>query len=104
MRYSSVPVRWSSAFEAAQDELAALSSPEGLTQDLFTIYVAGILKQMPLLAEIDKLAVAGLTDTKAHEFLTNSLGGGTVAERDHAQVWRVIKLWLLHFFPDSYRL
>ena len=94
----------SSAFEAAQDDLAALSPPEGLAQDLFTAYVAGILKQIPFLAKIDKLAVAGLTDTKAHEFLANSLGGGTVAEQDHAQVWRVIKLWLVHFFPDSYRL
>ena len=93
----------SSAFEAAQEDLAALSPPQGLTQDLFTAYVAGILKQMPLLAEIDKLAAAGLTDTKAHEFLADSFGG-TVEEEDHAQVWRVIKLWLVHFFPDSYRL
>ncbi|MCB1436955.1 MAG: phospholipase D family protein [Rhodobiaceae bacterium] len=93
----------SSAFEAAQEDLAALSPPQGLTQDLFTAYVAGILKQMPLLAEIDKLAAAGLTDTKAYEFLADSLGT-TVSEEDHAQVWRVVKLWLVHFFPDSYRL
>lgn len=93
----------SSAFEAAQEDLAALSPPQGLTQDLFTAYVAGILKQMPLLAEIDKLAVAGLTDTKAYEFLADSLGG-TFVEEDHAQVWRVVKLWLVHFFPGSYRL
>lgn len=93
----------SSAFEAAQHDLAGLSPPQGLTQDLFTAYVAGILKQMPLLAEIDKLAAAGLTDTKAHEFLADNLGG-TVVEVDHAQVWRVVKLWLVHFFPDSYRL
>ena len=56
-----------------------------------------------LLAELEKLAAVGLTDTKAHEFLADSLGGG-VAEEDHAQVWRVVKLWLVHFFPDSYRL
>lgn len=93
----------SSAFEAAQEDLVALSPPQGLTQDLFTAYVAGILKQMPLLAEIDKLAAAGLTDMKAHEFLADSRGG-SVAEEDHAQVWRVVKLWLVHFFPDSYRL
>ena len=93
----------SSAFEAAQEDLAALSPPQGLTQDLFTVYVAGILKQMPLLAEIDKLAAAGLTDTKAHEFLADNLGS-TVSEEEYAQVWRVIKLWLVHFFPDTYRL
>ena len=65
--------------------------------------MAGILKQMSLLADIDKLASAGLTDTKAHEFLADSLGG-TVAEEGCAQVWHVVKLWLVHFFPDSYLL
>lgn len=93
----------SSAFEAAQEDLAALSPPQGLTQDLFTAYVAGILKQMPLLAEIDKLASAGLTDAKAHEFLADRFGSADF-EEDYGHVWRVVKLWLVHFFPDSYRL
>lgn len=93
----------SSAFEAAQEDLAALSPPQGLTQDLFTAYVAGILKQMPLLDEIDKLAAAGLTDTKAHEFLADRLGS-TDHESEYDQVWRVVKQWLVHFFPENYRL
>lgn len=93
----------SSAFEAAQEDLTALSPPQGLTQDLFTAYVAGILKQMPLLIEIDKLAAAGLTDTKAREFLANRLGS-TDHESEYDQVWRVVKKWLVHFFPDIYRL
>ncbi|MAD37998.1 phospholipase D family protein [Tistrella sp.] len=93
----------SSAFEAAQEDLAALSPPQGLTQDLFTAYVAGILKQMPLLVEIDKLTSAGLTDAKAYEFLADRLGG-TDQEDDFDGVWRVVKQWLVHFFPDTYRL
>ena len=59
--------------------------------------------RLSLLAEIDKLAAAGLMDTKAQEFLADSFGG-TVAEEDHGQVWHVVKLWLVHFFPDSFRL
>ncbi|MEW5424016.1 phospholipase D family protein [Amorphus sp. 3PC139-8] len=93
----------SSAFKAAQEDLAALSPPQGLTQDLFTAYVAGILKQMPLLAEIDKLASAGLTDAKAHEFLADRLGSSD-HDDDYDRVWRVIKQWLVHFFPEFYRL
>ena len=93
----------SSAFEAAQEDLAALSPPQGLTQGLFTAYVAGILKQMPLLIEIDKLAASGLTDTKAHEFLADRLGGED-HEGEYDQVWRVVKQWLVHFFPEFYRL
>ena len=33
----------SSAYKAAQDDLEALSPPQGLTEELFTAYVAGIL-------------------------------------------------------------
>lgn len=93
----------SSAFEAAQIDLVALSPPQGLTQDLFRAYVAGILKQMPILIEIDKLASTGLTDTKAYEFLADRVG--TVdQDSDCERVWAVVKQWLVYFFPDSYRL
>ena len=59
----------SSTFDAAQEDLAALSPPSGLTQDLCAVHVAGILRQMSLLTEIDKLAAADLADTMAREFL-----------------------------------
>ena len=90
----------SSAYEAAREDLAALSPPLGLTQNLFKAYVAGILRQMPLLTEIDNLAVAGLTDTKAYEFLADRLA----SELDYRQVWHVVKQWLVFFFSDSYML
>ena len=94
----------SSAFKAAQDDLAALSPPQGLTEELFNAYVAGILRQMPLLAELDKLAVAGLTDTKAHEFLSNYLASPRGDINEYVHVWRTSKLWLTYFFPKAYRL
>lgn len=93
----------SSAFEAAEKDLAALSPPQGLTQELFIAYIAGILKQTPLLTEIDKFALAGLTDTKAYEFLTERIGD-LEPRKDYDQIWYVIKRWLVHFFPESYRL
>jgi len=93
----------SSAFEAAQEDLAALSPPPGLAQDLFNAYVAGILKQMPLLTEIDRLAASGLTDTKAREFLAGQ-PGSVRHERKHDQGWRVVKQWLVHFLPENYLL
>ena len=90
----------SSAFEAAQNDLAVLSPPPGLTQGLFTAYVSGILKQMPLLTQIDKLASTGLSDTKAQEFFTGQIGN----DIDNEQLWRVVKQWLVFFFPNTYRL
>ena len=94
----------SSAYKAAQDDLASLSPPPGLTQELFNAYVAGILRQMPLLAELDKLAVSGLTDTKAHEFLRDHLIGQGNTKIDYVQVWRIAKVWLTYFFSEAYRL
>jgi hypothetical protein len=92
----------SSAREAAHRDLAALAPPNGLTQAVFVAYVAGILRQMPLMAEIDSLAVAGITDSQAHEFLSGRLGAEPLYPID--QSWRVLKAWLIHFFPETYRL
>ncbi|WP_407950137.1 phospholipase D family protein [Parvibaculum sp.] len=93
----------SSAYEAARADLAALAPPQGLTENLFVAYLAGILRQMPILVEIDKLATTGLTDGGAHEFLADRLGE-TSEQVDPHQAWRVLKAWLVHFFPESYRL
>ena len=94
----------SSAFKAARDDLEALAPPLGLTKDLFTAYVAGILRQMPLLMEIDKLSSIGLTDTKAHEFLSDHLNFRIEGMKENDQIWRIVKRWLIYFFPESYRL
>jgi hypothetical protein len=92
----------SSAYEAAKNDLAALRPPAGLTQPLFEAYIAGILRLMPLMVEIDKLAASGLTDSQALAFLTDKLP--LTQDISHEQVWRVFKAWLTHFFPKSYRL
>lgn len=92
----------SSAYDAAKRDLSALRPPYGLTQALFEAYIAGILKQMPLMTEIDKLAGAGLTDSQAVAFLVEKVP--VAGDLSHEQMWRVLKLWLMQFFPQSYRL
>ena len=94
----------SSSFKAAQNDLAALSPPQGLSEDLFTAFVSGILRQMPLMTHIENLASTGLTDSRAHDFLTDEVDHHADVIPDISQIWRTVKLWLLHFFPDSYRL
>jgi hypothetical protein len=93
----------SSAFEAARADLAALAPPQGLTVNLFTAYIAGILRQMPILVEIDKLAATGLTDGRAHDFLADCFKE-TPEQINPDQTWRVIKRWLVYFLPEVYRL
>ncbi len=94
----------SSAFRAAQNDLAALSPPQGLTKNLFIEYVAGILRYMPVIMEIDRLAATGLTDARASELLLNYLSDhiDNVDESDRS--WRILKAWLSFFFPELYRL
>ena len=78
------------------------SAKNCLTQELFEAYIAGILKQMPLMAEIDTLASSGFTDTHALEFLNEKLGSGSAYAVDHT--WRTLKAWLIHFSSETYRL
>lgn len=90
------------AREAAERDILALAPPPGLNKDLFEAYVVSILKQMPLLVEIDNLAASGMTDTNAHEFLANRSAEATNLSPNES--WRVLKAWLTHFFPNTYRL
>ncbi len=92
----------SSAFKAAQDDLASLSPPQGLSKDLFTMYMAGILQQTLLFKEINRLAMVGLTDEKAHKFLSDHFSGSVGDVNDVCQIWRIIKSWMLFFFPESF--
>lgn len=94
----------SSAYVAACDDLAALLPPQGLTEDLFTVYVAGILRQTPLFIEIDRLTSVGLTDAKAQELLSDHFDNGAKDTANNNQRWHIIKSWLMHFFPKSYLL
>ena len=89
-----------SAREAAQADLRTLNPPKGLTQDLFTAYIAGMLKLMPLIEEIDQLVSTGLNDPKAHELLTERLGSDCP---DPATTWQTLKEWLIFFYPNKYR-
>ena len=91
-----------SAFEAAQTDLAALSLPQGLNKELFRVFVASVMKQIPLMTEIDKVAARGLTDTEARRFLAEYVSDKD--EGDYTHTWRTITSWLLYFFPETYRV
>ena len=91
-----------SSLDAAQTDLTALAVPPGLPKNLFEAYAAGIFRQMPLIAKIDRLASKGLMDSEAHVFLEVNLGNAAPYPTD--QTWRVLKAWLIYFFGETYRL
>ena len=91
-----------SAWEAAQKDLASLSVPKGLTKNLFESYITNIFKQMPVIAEIDGLASNGVSDSQAQMFLEDRLGEAAPYPVD--MTWRVIKTWFTYFLQQAYRL
>jgi len=92
----------SSAREGAERDLVALAPPKGLSKDLFEAYIIGILKQMPIIEDIDQLSSNGLSDSRAKAFLTETLGADIAYA--HEEAWRILKRWLINFFPTAYRL
>ena len=88
--------------QTAQEDLAALAVPIGLTKSLFEAYIIGILKQMPLIVEIDDLASHGLSDSQARRFLEDRLGDAMPYPVD--KTWRIFKTWLTYFLGQTYRL
>ena len=85
---------------ASNQDLEALGPPRGLSKALFEAYVTTIMKRMPLIVEIDDRAIHGLTDTGAHEFLTDYLGDELPYSPQ--ETWGIIKAWLTHFMQSSY--
>ena len=91
-----------SAREAAERDLIALAPPKGFSKDLFEAYVTGILRQMPIIRNIDELSSYGLSDSQAIVFLSEALDSDITYTHDEA--WLILKRWLTHFFPADYRL
>ena len=91
-----------SAREAAESDLRALGIPSGFSGEVFVGYVAGILRQMPLVVEVDRRATSGLTDSEAYEVLRESLGMEDSEDAENA--WRTLKAWLVYFFSETYRV
>ena len=91
----------SSAREGAERDLVALAPYKGLSKDIFKACVVGILKRMPVIEGIDQLSSNGLSDDQAIAFLEKKLGANTVYT--HEEIWRILKNWLMYFFPDDYR-
>lgn len=103
--YASTPEVWkvlASNVEAARADLAALGVPPRLGREMFVVHVASHIRAMPLVAEIDRRTVTGISDTDAVGLIRD-----VAAETDDGMAaedaWAVLKEWLGHFLAGSYR-
>ena len=63
-------------------------------------HVAACIKAMSLVAEIDSRASAGIADTDAVALIRDAVEDSEIAAED---AWSVLKDWIVHFLPNSYR-
>ena len=91
-----------SNIESARIDLAVLGIPQGLPSQMFRNRVIAVLKQMPLVAEIDRRTLAGISDADAIELIRTSIPEGEMPFSAE-DAWSILKEWLQYFFPDIYR-
>lgn len=101
--YSDASDKWmliASNVQAAEADLKALGIPPGLSREMFTQHVAARIRAMPLVAEIDGRAAAGIADGEAVALIREAVPDCGIAVED---AWSVLKDWIVHFLPSNYR-
>lgn len=101
--YSDADDKWMlvrSNIQAAEADLKALGVPQGLSRGMFMQHVAARIRAMPLVAEIHEMAAAGIGDREAVALICDVAPDREIPAGD---AWSVLKDWIVHFLPGSYR-
>ena len=91
-----------SAFEFAQLDLRALGPPSGYSEEHFLKHVADRLQKLEVIQKVVGASSAGLSDVQAVELIIDYLE--PAAAIDAGDLWKVLKRWMMHFFPEQYRI
>jgi len=77
----------------------------GLSEEDFCRYVVAILDQTPVVQEISSLSKnSAITSETAAVVVSKVMEGIPTPAYDAETYWLALKKWLLHFFPDRYRV
>jgi len=94
-----------SAVDAGQHDLSLLAVVPGLSELEFHRYVVAILDQTPVVQEIMSLSRNSfITSETATIVVGKVMEGIPNPSYDAETYWLALKKWLLHFFPDRYRV
>lgn len=88
--------------EAGKRDIAALRIPKHLSEFHFNKYVAALLRQSPLVQELEKIAHKPVSPDEGREFISTHVPKDYRAY-DNDQHWKTLRNWLLHFLPSEYR-
>lgn len=94
-----------SVVNAGQHDLSILAVIPGLSEDEFRRYIVAILDQTPAVQEISSLLkISGITSQIATAVVAEIRKEILSPAYDAEIYWQALKNWLLHFFPDRYRI
>ena len=91
-----------STFEFAQRDLRVLGPPNGYSEKLFRKHVADRMQKLEVIQKVVGASSAGLSDVQAVELIIDYVE--PAATIDAGDVWKVLKRWMMHFFPEQYRI
>lgn len=92
----------SSAYELAQRDLRTLAPPKGYSEGLFLRHIADRLQKLEVIQKVVDASSAGLSDVTAADLIANYID--TSATIDPSDAWMTLKRWMMHFFPEEYRI
>lgn len=91
-----------SAFEFAKRDLRSLGPPKGYSEENFLKHVAHRLRKLEVIQKVVDASNAGLSDVQATDLISDYIDPSSTIDADDA--WKVLKRWMVHFFPDDYRI
>ncbi|PIL18377.1 hypothetical protein P775_19845 [Puniceibacterium antarcticum] len=91
-----------SAFEFAQRDLRTLGPPKGYSEEQFLEYVADRLQKLEVVQKVVSASSSGVSDTQAADLIAEYIDASSMISPTDA--WRILKRWMMHFFPAQYRI
>ncbi|WP_209599741.1 phospholipase D family protein [Ruegeria sp. HKCCSA071] len=91
-----------SAYEFAQRDLRTLGPPKGYSEQDFCRYVADRLHRLEVIQKVVSASNAGLSDIQAPDLIADYIDPAWAI--DSGDVWKILKRWMMCFFPEEYRI
>jgi hypothetical protein len=91
-----------SAFEFAQRDLRTLGPPKGYQREQFQTFVADELQKLEVIRRVVSASSTGLSDAQAIGMIDDYIDPSLAI--DARDAWKTLKSWMMHFFPEDFRI
>ena len=91
-----------SAYDLACRDLETLGPPSGFTEVTFKAFVGKRLKKLDVIGKVNAASELGLTDAQAALMLSEYIDQSF--EIDPGDVWKILKRWMMYFYPEDFRV